>query len=95
MTHVARIRPLSRAAAWEDRFWRGLGAAVARINEQTRGRPAGTRLRAGTTGGALTFPAQGTDGNDVPGPAARGITLIVRDIAGMAERTFRWTWRRP
>lgn len=42
--------------------------------------------------GTLTFPAQGPDGKAVFGPDARGITLIIRDVAGVPERTFRWTW---
>ncbi len=30
MTRLSRLRPLRRAAAWEDRFWRALERAVPR-----------------------------------------------------------------
>ena len=42
--------------------------------------------------GTLTFPAQGPDGKNLLGPNVREITLIIRDVAGVPERTFRWTW---
>jgi hypothetical protein len=42
--------------------------------------------------GTLTFPAQGPDGKDILGQDARGIALIIRNVAGVSERTFRWTW---
>lgn len=42
--------------------------------------------------GALTFPAQGPDGKALLSQDAREITLTIRDVAGVPERTFRWTW---
>jgi hypothetical protein len=42
--------------------------------------------------GTLTFPAQGPDGKNLLGQDVREITLMIRDVAGVPERTFRWTW---
>ena len=42
--------------------------------------------------GTLVFPGQGPDGTDVLTSNVREMTLIIRDIAGVPERTFRWTW---
>lgn len=50
--------------------------------------PEGGHHRAGT----LTFPDQGPDGRPVLNPEVRTITLVIRDIAGVAERSFQWTW---
>jgi hypothetical protein len=41
--------------------------------------------------GTLTFPATESDGSPVIGPDTRSIALIIRDVAGVPERTFRWT----
>lgn len=43
MVRVTRIRPFKQAAAWEDRFWRGLEAAVPR-DVQTHLRAARTEI---------------------------------------------------
>lgn len=43
MTRATRIRPLGRAAVWEDRFWRALEAAVPR-DVQTHLRAARTEI---------------------------------------------------
>jgi len=42
--------------------------------------------------GTLTFPTQGPDGKDLLGPTVREITLSIRDVAGVPERLFTWTW---
>ena len=41
--------------------------------------------------GTLVFPATAPDGSAVIGPTTRTIELAVRDVAGVPERTFRWT----
>ncbi len=48
--------------------------------------PKGGHHRAGT----LRFPAT-VDGMPVLGPEVRTITLIIRDVAGVAERRLEWT----
>ena len=40
--------------------------------------------------GSLTFPATLPDGGATIGPAARSIELVIRDVAGVPERAFRW-----
>ena len=42
--------------------------------------------------GTLVFPGRGPDGKDVLNPDVHELTLIVRDVADVPERTFRWTW---
>jgi hypothetical protein len=42
--------------------------------------------------GRLTFPDRGADGAPAFGPDTKGMTLIVRDVAGVPERRFQWTW---
>ena len=41
--------------------------------------------------GALTFPTVTADGRAVLEPQARTVELIIRDVAGVPERSFRWT----
>jgi hypothetical protein len=41
--------------------------------------------------GTLTFPTATADSRAVLGPQARTIELIIRDVAGVPERSFRWT----
>jgi len=48
--------------------------------------PMGGHHRAGT----LTFPATGSTGQLLLGPEVGAIELIVRDVAGVPERVFRW-----
>ena len=48
--------------------------------------PAGGHHRKGT----LTFPTTNPDGQSVIGPATRTIELVIRDVAGVPERIFRW-----
>jgi hypothetical protein len=49
--------------------------------------PKGGHHRAGT----LTFPATAADGSALIAPDTRTIELVIRDIAGVPERVFRWT----
>jgi len=41
--------------------------------------------------GTLTFPGASADGRPVLGPETRTVELIIRDVAGVPERSFRWT----
>lgn len=49
--------------------------------------PKGGHHRAGT----LTFPAKAPDGSAQIAPDTRTIELVIRDIAGVPARVFRWT----
>lgn len=49
--------------------------------------PTGGHHREGT----LTFPATAADGRPLIGSDTRTIELIIRDMAGVPERSFRWT----
>ena len=49
--------------------------------------PAGGHHRAGT----LTFPATTATGTPVIGPNTRTLELIIRNVSGIPERSFRWT----
>ncbi|MBI3978477.1 MAG: hypothetical protein HY331_09860 [Chloroflexi bacterium] len=40
--------------------------------------------------GNLTFPATADDGSPVLGPGPQTVELIIRNVAGVPERTFRW-----
>jgi hypothetical protein len=48
--------------------------------------PAGGHHRKGT----LTFPTTTGDGQPVFTAATREVVLVIRDVAGVPERTFRW-----
>jgi len=48
--------------------------------------PAGGHHREGT----LSFPAVAADGSPLIQPDAGPLLLVIRDIAGVAERTFSW-----
>ena len=63
----------------------GQGAAV---RPSAWDAPKGGHHREGT----LTFPARGPDGKGLLGQNVREITLTIREVAGVPERTFRWTW---
>lgn len=41
--------------------------------------------------GRLTFPTTTADGKQVLGQSTRTIELVIRNVAGVPERTFRWT----
>ena len=49
--------------------------------------PSGSHHRAGT----VTFPATNAEGRPLMGPATRAIELVIRDLAGVPQRTFRWS----
>lgn len=49
--------------------------------------PAGGHHRSGT----LTFPAKAPDGSPLIGPGTRTVELVIREVAGVPERVFRWT----
>jgi hypothetical protein len=40
--------------------------------------------------GTLTFPGTSVDGRAVLGPETGTVELIIRDVAGVPERSFRW-----
>lgn len=42
--------------------------------------------------GTLTFPVSDPEGRAIVSPDVRAITLIIRDVAGIPERQFQWTW---
>jgi hypothetical protein len=42
--------------------------------------------------GRLVFPDKAEDGTPVLGPEVRGLTLVIREVAGVPERSFEWTW---
>jgi hypothetical protein len=48
--------------------------------------PKGGHHRSGT----LTFPDKGPDGVPVIGPDTRAVELVIRNVAGVPERTLRW-----
>ena len=41
--------------------------------------------------GMLTFPATTADGSTIMGPDTRTVELIIRNVAGVPERTLTWT----
>lgn len=41
--------------------------------------------------GTLTFPTIDVDENLLIAPSTRTVELVIRDVAGMPERVFRWT----
>lgn len=49
--------------------------------------PAGGHHRRGT----LVFPDKAPDGGPLIGPNTAWIELVIRDVAGVPERVFRWT----
>ena len=49
--------------------------------------PAGGHHRSGT----LSFPTTLADGSPVIGPNTRSIELVIRNVGGVPERSFRWT----
>lgn len=42
--------------------------------------------------GSLVFPDASSDGTPVVGPDIRTLELVIRDVGGVQERVFRWTW---
>ena len=49
--------------------------------------PSGSHHREGT----LSFPATAADGSPLIGSDTRTVELVIRDVAGVPERSFRWT----
>ncbi|SRR6266571_418711 len=49
--------------------------------------PTGGHHRSGT----LSFPSILADGTPLIGPKTRSLELVIRKVAGVPERTFRWT----
>jgi hypothetical protein len=49
--------------------------------------PIGSHHRSGT----LTFPTTSANGSPIIGPQTPTVELIIRDVAGVPERTFRWS----
>ncbi|MEW6635392.1 MAG: hypothetical protein AB1425_01105 [Actinomycetota bacterium] len=41
--------------------------------------------------GTLSFPEKTADGEDLIGPDTRKIELVIRDVAGVPERSFEWS----
>lgn len=52
--------------------------------------PKGGHHRSGT----LTFPATDANGTSLIASGARTVELVIRDVAGVPERRFRWTFER-
>ena len=48
--------------------------------------PKGGHHRSGT----LTFPASTADGSPTITPGSHSLQLVIRDVAGVAERSFQW-----
>lgn len=42
--------------------------------------------------GDLAFPGEFSDGTPVLGPGARALTLVIREVGGVPERRFEWSW---
>lgn len=66
--------------------------AVLRVADGREVRPGGWDAPKGGhhREGALTFPASLPDGSPTLGPSAGTVELVIRDVAGVPERTFRW-----
>jgi len=67
--------------------------ALLRINGARQVQPTGWDAPKGGhhRTGTLTFPAKAADGSALIAPGTRTIELVIRDIAGVPERVFRWT----
>ena len=66
--------------------------AVLRVADGREVRPSGWDAPKGGhhREGALTFPATLPDGSPTLGPSTGPVELVIRDVAGVPERTFRW-----
>ena len=67
--------------------------ALLRINGAREVQPTGWDAPKGGhhRNGTLTFPAEAANGSPLIAPDTRTIELVIRDIAGVPERVFRWT----
>jgi hypothetical protein len=70
--------------------------AVLRIDDGREVQPASWEAPKGGhhRSGTLTFPAAGADGMALIAPGTHTIELMIRDVAGVPERSFRWTLER-
>jgi hypothetical protein len=70
--------------------------AVLRIDSRREVRPASWEAPRGGhhRSGTLTFPAAGADGTPMIAAGTHTIELIIRNVAGVPERSFRWTLER-
>jgi hypothetical protein len=67
--------------------------AVLRTDQGQEARPLGWDAPAGGhhREGRLTFPATTIDGSPLFDPSVRAIELVIRNVAGVPERVFRWS----
>jgi hypothetical protein len=67
--------------------------AVLRVDDGDAIQPSGWEAPKGGhhRKGTLTFPSATSDGRDVLGAETGTVELIIRDVAGVPERSFRWT----
>ncbi len=67
--------------------------AVLRTDQGQEIRPSGWNAPTGGhhRTGTLTFPATTASGTPVIGPQTRTLELIIRNVSGIPERSFRWT----
>jgi hypothetical protein len=67
--------------------------AVLRTDQSREVRPVGWEAPTGGhhRRGTLSFPTTAPDGSPLLDSGTRAIELIVRDVAGVPERSFRWT----
>ncbi|HBY97624.1 MAG TPA: hypothetical protein DEP84_27390 [Chloroflexi bacterium] len=68
--------------------------AVLRTDQGQEVRPSGWETSGGGhhRAGTLIFPDEGRDGRPVLGAEVHAVTLVIRDVAGVPERSFQWTW---
>ena len=66
--------------------------AVLRVADGQEVRPSGWDAPKGGhhREGALTFPATFADGSPTLGPSTGTVELVIRDVAGVPARTYRW-----
>ncbi len=67
--------------------------AVLRIDGGRKVQPAGWDAPKGGhhREGTLTFPTTAADGSPLIAPGTRTVELVIRGVAGVSERVFRWT----
>ena len=66
---------------------------VLRTNDGQEARPSGWDAPSGGhhRSGTLTFPTTRADGTPIIESTTRTLELIIRDVAGVPERSFQWT----
>lgn len=67
-------------------------STVLRIDQEREVAPSGWEAPKGGhhREGKLVFPDKGADGASLIGPDTRVVELVIRDVAGVPERTLRW-----